>query len=93
MHTLYERIVQAAANETVIIYGETGTGKELAVHTIFQLSHQHTAEFITVNCGAHQEALFEDETFGKRMVTVVPACSDDVMLILPSWVSAISRAE
>lgn len=65
MQKAYDRIMQAAAStETVIIYGETGTGKELAVRTIFELSTQYRKNFLPVNCGAVQESLFETAFFG-----------------------------
>ena len=67
MQKVYERITQAAASEeTIIIYGETGTGKELAARTLFELSSHHTKDFVTVNCGALPEALFESHFFGHR---------------------------
>ncbi len=67
MQKVYERIVDAAAsNDTIIIYGETGTGKELVARTIFELSEQHTKSFVPVNCGAIQETLFEPQFFGYR---------------------------
>lgn len=67
MQKVYERIAQAAASqETVIIYGETGTGKELAARTLFELSAHHTREFVAVNCGALPENLFESHFFGHR---------------------------
>lgn len=67
MQKVYARIAQAAASEeTIIIYGETGTGKELAARTIFELSANHTKSFVTVNCGALPEALFESHFFGHR---------------------------
>lgn len=65
MRKIYEQIAQAAAcDATVIIYGETGTGKELAARTIFALSTHHTREFVPVNCGAIPENLFESQFFG-----------------------------
>ncbi len=67
MQKVYERMAQAAASqETIIIYGETGTGKELAARTVFELSSHHTNDFVTVNCGALPEALFESHFFGHR---------------------------
>ena len=67
MQKVYARIVSAAAtDDTVIIYGETGTGKELAARTIFQSSAQHARSFVPVNCGALQETLFESQFFGYR---------------------------
>lgn len=67
MRKVYEQLVRAAAaDETAIIYGETGTGKDVAARTIFMLSKQHTKEFVPVNCGAIQESLFESQFFGYR---------------------------
>jgi PAS domain S-box-containing protein len=67
MQQVYRCLARAAASQAnVILYGETGTGKELAARTIFQLSEQHTREFVSVNCGAIQENLFEPQFFGYR---------------------------
>lgn len=67
MRKVYERIISAAAvDETVIIYGETGTGKELVARTIFQMSESHTKIFVPVNCSAIPEDLFESQMFGYR---------------------------
>ncbi len=64
---VYNRIVQAAAsNDTTVIYGETGTGKELAARIIFELSPQANGAFVTVNCGAVQESIFESMFFGHK---------------------------
>jgi PAS domain S-box-containing protein len=67
MKKMYQRLNSAAASDdTVIIYGETGTGKELAARMIFELSEHHTKTFVPVNCGAIQEHLFESQFFGYR---------------------------
>lgn len=77
MKKVYEYLVRAAASgETVIIYGETGTGKELAARMIFELSEQYTATFLPVNCGAIQESLFESEFFGHRKGAFTGASQD-----------------
>lgn len=67
MRKVYERLTQAAATrDTIIISGETGTGKELAARIICELSQKATCAFVPVNCGALQESLFESQFFGYR---------------------------
>ncbi len=56
----------APANSTVLIFGETGTGKELVARTIFEQSSRADRPFIPVNCGALAENLVESELFGHR---------------------------
>jgi transcriptional regulator with PAS, ATPase and Fis domain len=51
---------------TVLILGETGTGKELAARSVWQLSKRADMPFIPVNCGALAEHLAESELFGHR---------------------------
>jgi transcriptional regulator with GAF, ATPase, and Fis domain len=59
---LIERI--APTDATVLIEGETGTGKDLAARTIHQLSRRSNAPFIVVDCGAVAGNLIESELFG-----------------------------
>lgn len=67
MRRVYERIANAAASDhTVLIYGQTGTGKELSARMIFELSGHHNRKFLSVNCSAVQEPLFESQFFGHR---------------------------
>ena len=54
----------APTDGTVLILGETGTGKGLAAHTLHALSDRKNAPFITVSCGAVPETLVESELFG-----------------------------
>ena len=52
------------SDSTVIISGETGTGKELAARSIHNLSKRSRHPFISVNCASIPESLFESELFG-----------------------------
>lgn len=62
---LKNQIRQAAASSsTVLIEGETGTGKELIAHSIHTLSPRATSDFVRVNCSAIPEDLMESEFFG-----------------------------
>ena len=54
----------APTDVTVLILGETGTGKGLAARTVHGLSTRGTGPFIPVNCGAIPEGLVESELFG-----------------------------
>jgi len=65
MKKVYEHLARAAASdETVVICGETGTGKELAARTLFQMSANYTKAFVAVNCAAVLDSLFESQFFG-----------------------------
>ncbi len=62
---MLELIVRVAdAEATVLILGETGTGKELVAHAIHEHSQRVRGPFVAVDCSGLTESLFESELFG-----------------------------
>ncbi len=66
----------AAADVTVLIQGESGSGKELMAEFLHASSRRHDNEMVTINCAALPENLAESELFGHRKGSFTDASSD-----------------
>jgi len=67
MHGLFDVLPDiAASNATVLIEGDSGTGKELFARAVHNLSPRSKGPMVVVNCGALPEPLLEAEIFGAR---------------------------
>lgn len=65
IHEALEILLQAAPTDlTILITGETGTGKEVFANAVHGLSNRSNKPFVSVNCGAIPENLLESELFG-----------------------------
>lgn len=56
----------APSDTTVLIQGESGSGKELVARAVHELSDRASANFVAVDCCTLQEQLFESELFRPR---------------------------
>ena len=67
MRRIFDILPQVAASDsTVLVRGETGTGKELLSRAIHDLSARREKPFLAVNCGALPDTLLESELFGYK---------------------------
>ncbi len=70
----------ARVDSTVLIEGETGTGKELVARAIHELSARASGPFLALNCGGLSEELAASQLFGHRQGSFTGAVSDQVGL-------------
>jgi DNA-binding NtrC family response regulator len=82
MTELFRRIRKVAqTSSSVMIYGETGTGKELVARALHEGSSRNHANFVSINCAAIPEDLIESELFGHEKGAFNGATSDRIGLI------------
>ncbi len=79
MQGLIERLKRIAPTDaTVLIQGETGTGKELVAQAIHQNSPRKTKPFVALNCAALSENILESELFGHVRGAFTDASNDRI---------------
>jgi len=77
MHRVLEVLPRIAESEsTILVQGETGTGKELVARAIHGLSGRRNGPFVAVNCGALPDTLLESELFGYKAGAFTGATRD-----------------
>jgi PAS domain S-box-containing protein len=77
MHKIFTLLPQVAESDcTVLIQGETGTGKELLARALHELSPRREKPFVAINCGALPDTLLESELFGYKAGAFTHATRD-----------------
>jgi len=79
MKSLFKIMRRIAPTDlTVLVLGETGTGKELVAKELHNLSERAKAPFVSINCGAIPENLLESELFGHKKGAFTGAIVDKI---------------
>ena len=79
LRATYDRVERvASADATVLIRGETGTGKELVARSLHAFSGRRERTFVVVDCGALQPTLIESELFGHEKGAFTGASSQHI---------------
>lgn len=83
MKAFFSRLQRVADAETsVLIGGESGSGKEITARALHQYSRRRDRPFVAINCSALPETLLESELFGHVKGAFTNACQDRVGLLL-----------
>ena len=94
MKNIFSILQQVARSDsTVLIEGETGTGKELLARAIHNLSARSAGSFVAINCGALPDTLLESELFGYRAGAFTGADRDKPGLFVAAEGGTILLAE
>jgi PAS domain S-box-containing protein len=77
MQRIFKILPQVAASDsTILIQGETGTGKEILARAIHEASPRNVKPFVAINCGALPDSLLESELFGYKAGAFTDAAKD-----------------
>jgi PAS domain S-box-containing protein len=77
MQKIFDILPQIAESDsTILVHGETGTGKELLARAVHNLSSRRNKKFFAINCGALPDTLLESELFGYKAGAFTNAVKD-----------------
>ena len=81
MNKVYDKLkLLATTRQTVLLQGETGTGKELCASALHELSEWSNEPFLQINCGSLPQSILESELFGHNKGSFTGANSDKIGL-------------